>query len=193
MPILYSVTRTLRSAITSHPLSSHLREVLPSAKISSLTTGPHSWLSQSSTIDGHQFSCQPPLLCGYYPTAADGIRITPCAGGELNSFVAAQLTLSAVITISWMTPRVPWNVKEATSSDLFTSAQDISKAIVTSLSKANRRFERRKRESFRDLKITDITGFLLNDITSIKPFGATNGASEIVGLPRAKLRRDASN
>ena len=29
--------------------------------------------------------------------------------------------------------------------------------------------------------------------TSITPFGATNGASEIVGLARAKLRRGTSN
>ena len=30
-------------------------------------------------------------------------------------------------------------------------------------------------------------------ITSITPFGATNGASEIVSLARAKLRRGTSN
>ena len=30
-------------------------------------------------------------------------------------------------------------------------------------------------------------------ITSITPFGATNGASEIVGLARGKLRRGTSN
>ena len=32
-----------------------------------------------------------------------------------------------------------------------------------------------------------------NYITSITPFGATNGASEIVSLARAKLRRGTSN
>ena len=37
----------------------------------------------------------------------------------------------------------------------------------------------------------DMFPYLL--ITSITPYGATNGASEIVGLARAKLRRGTSS